>query len=91
MRRVYTAPAFHMGMGEHFNHSLGEFVHNKTELTDGFKYKSEEMSERMGFDVNYKPVDPNDHAAIGITPEALEKRDRNTLEKGMREAKVIVA
>ena len=77
----------------HFNHSAGEFVRNRGELRSAFGRQSDEMSERMGFDVDYQPVDPYDlkHSpeSFGVTSEGLEQREKTLRDSGETERKVL--
>jgi uncharacterized C2H2 Zn-finger protein len=60
---------------EHFNQSIGTYVNNNREFTDGLKRQSEQMSVRMGQEVDYQPLGPSEMAeasAHGVTDEGLE-------------------
>ena len=64
---------------EHFNQSIGQYVNNNREFTDGLKRQSAEMSARMGQDVDYQPLGPSEMAeasAHGVTEEGLEETRR---------------
>lgn len=64
---------------EHFNQSIGQYVNNNREFTDGLKRSSAEMSERMGQHVDYQPLGPSEMAeasAHGVTEEGLEDTRR---------------
>jgi len=54
-------------MQEIFATPIGEHVSDMKQFDDALKRKSEEMSGRMGFDVNYQPVDPKDGKHVGVT------------------------
>jgi putative FmdB family regulatory protein len=59
---------------EHFNHSLGRYVNSNREFRDGLKLQSEEMSVRMGQNVDLQPLSPSEMAessAHGVTEEGL--------------------
>lgn len=59
---------------EHFNNSLGRYVSNNREFTDGLKIQSAEMSERMSQNVDLQPLSPAEMAegsAHGVTEEGL--------------------
>lgn len=68
-----------MGMKEHFNNSVGQYVRNSREFNDELKRKSESESLRTGMDVDYQPIDPSDMrdpSAHGVTEEGLEETYR---------------
>jgi predicted nucleic acid-binding Zn ribbon protein len=59
---------------EHFNNSLGQYVSNNRQFTDGLKIQSAEMSERMSQEVNLQPLSPAemmDASSHGVTEEGL--------------------
>jgi hypothetical protein len=61
---------------EHFNHAVGHYVNNQTQFYDSLKVQSDEMSYRMGTDVDYQPISAMDMAegsAHGVTSEGLEE------------------
>ena len=70
----------------HFNHSMGAYVRNKGELKSAFSRNSDEMSERMGFHVDYQPVDPYDlkhnPEQFGVTEEGLDHQQKVWSEQG---------
>ncbi len=72
----------------HFNHSIGSYVNNRAELKSEFSRNSDEMSERMGFHVQYEPVDPidlkNSPESFGVTSEGLEERAKTHHDQGVK-------
>lgn len=59
---------------EHFNNSLGRYVSNNREFTDGLKIQSAEMSERMNQNIDLQPLSPSEMmeaSAHGVTEEGL--------------------
>jgi hypothetical protein len=60
-------------MPEHFNNSTGKYVTNKRAFRSQLDAKSDEMSERLGYDVKYSEVDPSDQKAIGVTNDGAGK------------------
>jgi hypothetical protein len=58
-----------LSMPDHFNASLGKYVSNHGQFKDGLKAKSEEMSARMGTDINYSEVDISDKKALGVSQD----------------------
>lgn len=72
MKRKFTVFAFKEPMPEHFNDSVGEYVTNERSFKDALKHKSDGMSERLGMDVNYQPIDWQDRKSLGVTDEGIE-------------------
>lgn len=73
LRRFYRPLPFTLPMADHFNVSAGQHVSGERELTEVFKRKSEEATERLGIEHNFKPIDLRDHEALGVTREGLEE------------------
>lgn len=75
----------------HFNRSAGAYVSSMAQLKNEFSRQSDEMSERMGFHVDYQPVDPHDlkHSkeAFGVTDEGLEHREKTLADLGDNQRK----
>lgn len=82
--------SFARGTSDHYNHSLGECVRNDSDITSSLSRQSDEMSERMGFTVNYEPVDPRDPAAAGVTEQGLEATERRQFDATDDHAKKII-
>jgi len=59
---------------EHWNHSLGGPVSDHRKFREGLRRKSDEMSARLGQDVNLQPIDASDPTTVGASPDAKEKR-----------------
>ena len=67
----YAKPMFR----DHFNLSTGRYLTSEHQLSETLKVQSEEMSYRMGQEVDYQPIshlDMADPAAHGVTEEGLE-------------------
>ncbi len=79
--------AFARPLPGHFNHALGAPVTSKQDLDEKWKRKSDEMSERMNFHVQYEAVDPYDlkHSpeAFGVTGEGLDHRAKTLADAGI--------
>lgn len=73
LRRIYRPFPFKLPMADHFNVSAGQHVSGERELTEVFKRKSEEATNRLGVEHNFKPIDLRDHEALGVTREGLEE------------------
>lgn len=93
MRRQWNTFAIQRAsvMQPHFNHSIGSYVRNKGDLRSEFSRKSDEMSERMGFAVDYQPIDPGDlrnsPESFGVTEEGLDHRAKTLRDLGDPERK----
>lgn len=71
---------------EHFNQSVGQYVTSDAQFRNELKVASDEASQRMGFDVNYQPLDPADtKAACGVTDAGLEEQARRHRDLGWTE------
>jgi len=77
LRRVWTVPyVLKAGFMEtHFNHTTGSVVTNMADFREQLKIKSDQMSERLGFEQRLVPVDPDQPKALGVTPDGLEGKD----------------
>lgn len=75
LRRVFHPPAVVRGLVSetHFNHAVGRVVHNSSDFRSALAQKADEMSERLGYEQRYAPVDPRDHEPPGAR-EQLRKR-----------------
>jgi predicted nucleic acid-binding Zn ribbon protein len=84
MRKVFCPPAIihELGGNPHYNHSIGRHVSGTRDLANAFARKSDEMSARMGFDVDLKPVDPRDREALGVTGVGLESTEKVKRDSG---------
>lgn len=79
--RDYRAEGFRITRGdlgyEHFNSSVGSYVRNQREFSEGLKRKSEEASVLTGISHDFKPFD-GDRASAGVSekaPELAARRD----------------
>lgn len=73
LTRAICRISTHLSMPEHYNHSTGQYVTNKRAFTSQLDAKSDEMSARMGVDIKYKPVDPADQKALGVTNDNAQE------------------
>jgi len=73
LKRVYSPFPFKLPMPDHYNVSAGQHVSGERELAEVFKRKSEEATERLGIEHNFKPIDLRDTEALGVTREGLEE------------------
>ena len=76
VNRVYGF-SYKPPMPSHYNVSLGKYVSNAKELSDGFKKVSEIQSAKTGVDQNITPIDLRDTGALGVTSEGLESTFRH--------------
>jgi len=79
---------FALTMPEHFNYSTGQYVSNSRNFSDQLKTKSDEMSARLGMDVNYTEVDVADKKALGVTEHGVEdklQKEKNPLKRQLTE------
>ena len=81
-RRVYTIPAVSHSLGgaiePHFNHSVGEVVHNMGEMKSALARKSETMSERLGIPIDLKPLDSRE---VGAHPSDFGVGDADKVRR----------
>lgn len=64
---------------EHFNHSIGRYVHNEREIKDTLARQSDAASARLGIDHNFEylsPADMSDRSAHGVTDDGMEETHR---------------
>lgn len=52
-----------------WNPATGTYTSGVKDMSDQLKSKSDSMSERMGFEVNYQLADPADKKTLGVTEE----------------------
>lgn len=62
-----------LSMPEHFNVSTGKYVTNRQAFESQLSEQSDRMSERLGYDVNYRQVDGTDKKALGVTSDGIEE------------------
>lgn len=75
LRRVFHAPAVVHGpvTETHFNRAVGKVVRSTREFRSELSRKSDEMSERLGYEQRYVPVDYRDAEPPGAR-EQLRRR-----------------
>ncbi len=74
-RQVYGVNV-NLGMREHYSDQLDTVVRSDAHFHSELSRQQDEMSARMGFDVNYDTIDPSDPAAAGVTEAGLESTER---------------
>lgn len=65
LRDVQLGPVIHGG----YSPAVGGYVESERDFNEQLKRQSDEMSARMGFDVDYQPADradPKGHGATSI-------------------------
>src|SRR5260221_169726 len=67
MGRDYSTVRMGSVLHGHFNSSVGHYVSGKTDFSESLKRKSDEMSQRLGFEHRYTPVDISDQRACGAS------------------------
>jgi len=74
-RRIFHAPAVVRALVTegHYNHSLGEYVTSSADFRDKLARKSDQMSERLGWDQHLVPVNPQEIAPAAAA-ETVRKR-----------------
>jgi predicted nucleic acid-binding Zn-ribbon protein len=75
----YTA----VSMKEHWNQAVGQYVSNRSEMTDALKRQSEEASVRTGIDHEFELVEPSEMAdakAHGVDEDTLEESRRRRFD-----------
>lgn len=65
----------------HHNHSVGDVVYNRKDFQAKLDRKSDEMSERMGFEHRYRPFEGTAEDA-GVTPDIEESVRTRQLAQG---------
>lgn len=78
-------------IGSHYNHSVGSVIHSDRQFRSELARKSDEASERLGFEHNFQPVDVRDREACGVTDEGLDRVESRLRAEGKTETKRIVS
>lgn len=81
-KRIYTP--FHMKpmiIEPVFNVSLGKHVTSERDMKDKFVQASDAASERLGYTINYTPVDTSEPASVKVTDEGLSSDKLRTYEQ----------
>lgn len=63
------APSFQA----HFNHSLGQYAPNRRMFNDAFKLASESAYNNTGIEHDFRPHDPMDYSAFGLTDTDVQE------------------
>jgi hypothetical protein len=69
-------------MQEHYNPSVDGMISSTKQLTETFKVKSDEYSERFGIEARFAPIDPKD---VGATNAGLDTTNAVRHARGQRE------
>lgn len=75
----------------HFNESLGRPISSQREFVSELHRKSDEMSERLGMDHKYEPLDWRDREAFGVTDEGTDEKLHEIAKRRGKEGKRIIA
>lgn len=76
----------------HFNQTLGREVGTRREFVSELHRKSDEMSERLGTEHRYEPIDWADRDACGVTDEGTdEKFHAERTRKGIGPKRKVIA
>lgn len=69
LRRKYSisTPAPNHYFQPHFNISIGQHVNSMADFKSKLSAKSDQMSERLGIDHNYQPVEP--HSSLTVNED----------------------
>ena len=67
--------------------STGTYASGKRDLQNQLNRKSEEVSERLGIDHNFKVADDTSPEFFGVTEEGLDATKRKAVADGRLEAK----
>lgn len=82
--RNYRGIGFHRkgSIDPHFNRSLGMPISNDREFREELKKVGAQMSERLGMDTNYQPVDRGDpdRYGVGEKPPDVKIREKQADE-----------
>jgi len=65
-----------LGMREHYSAQLDTFVSSDRQFNSELSRQQDEYQARMGFDVKFETIDPNDAKAAGVTDAGLESTER---------------
>lgn len=84
MKRVYSASVL-TAFQPHFNHSVGKYVRSMREFKDALNQGSDEMSNRLGHEHRYVPLESGE--APGVTEEGLDSQKRERRRVGYDERK----
>lgn len=87
MRKDFGSIQFSRPWPEHFNIAAGQVIRTEHQLKENFKKKSDEMSERMNFDVDYQIVDRSDTKHLGVTEEGLDSTHDARVASGQKESR----
>ena len=87
MKKTYTNVQIGKPWPEHFNIAAGRVIRTEHQLKEHYKAKSDEMSERMNFDVNYQIADASDTKTLKVTEKGLDSTHDAKVASGEKESK----
>ncbi len=67
---------FARGMSEHYSTQLDMPISSDRQFKSELSRHQDEYSQRMGYDVKFETVDPNDKKALNVTDVGLESQER---------------
>lgn len=71
-------------MEEHMNGTTMTPIRSQQQFDESLKKMSDHASEYTGIEHRYEPVDPYDHATLGVTSEGLDATNRVRRGRGQR-------
>lgn len=87
MKKDFGTVQFCKPWPEHYNISAGRVVRTEHQLKEHYKAKSEEMSERMNFDVDLQIADATDTKTLGVTEQGLDSTHDARVASGQKESR----
>jgi predicted nucleic acid-binding Zn ribbon protein len=81
-RRTYQPLPFRLPTEGHWNQSVGRYVSGDREFRDELRRASDAATERTGIPHDYKPIDPRDTEALGVTGEGLGETQKRRQDEG---------
>ena len=87
MRKDFGSIQFTRPWPEHYNVACGQVIRTEHQMKEVFKAKSDEMSERMNFDVNYQVADMSDTKTLGVNEKGLDSTHDARVASGQKESR----
>jgi hypothetical protein len=87
LQRVICSARFKRGLSDGYYSSVGGYARSKTDLQSQLSRKSDEVSERLGIDHNFKVADDPTPEFFGVTEEGLDSTARKKVESGQQQVK----
>jgi len=63
---------FNKGMRDHWSSQLNKPVSSERQFNSELSRHQDEYSARMGYDVNFETVDPNDRSGLNVTDVGID-------------------